>query len=225
MKIFKYKTDQYVIVTENAKTGLPSWVGKMVKIKTMVLNSLSYDYGIVDERGEIVRVKESELTEPSRDELTLYENLKSSNWKCETVWDEKATVVKLDFVYNKAEIKFDDETMIVIDIDKLKVSEVDDTTEEKDGEELSGKELHKRILDEIHDTYVRKNADYGNSFEEQFNEYGLLSAIIRFDDKIRRLKQLNKHEAQVKDESIRDSALDLANYAIMTVMELDKGGK
>ena len=86
----------------------------------------------------------------------------------------------------------------------------------------SDKDLHRTILDEIHDTYKRKNADYGNSFGDQYNEYGLLSALIRFDDKIRRLKQLNKNEAQVKDESIRDSTLDLANYAIMTVMELDK---
>ena len=83
-------------------------------------------------------------------------------------------------------------------------------------------ELHRKILNEIHDTYKRKNADYGNSFGEQFNEYGLLSAVIRLDDKMRRLKQLLKNEAQVKDESIRDTLLDLANYAIMTIMELDK---
>lgn len=83
-------------------------------------------------------------------------------------------------------------------------------------------ELHKKILNEIHDTYKRKNADYGNSFGEQFIEYGLLSAVIRLDDKMRRLKQLLKNEAQVKDESIRDTLLDLSNYAIMTIMELDK---
>jgi hypothetical protein len=50
---------------------------------------------------------------------------------------------------------------------------------------------------------------------------GYLSAVIRLDDKMRRLKQLLKQDAQVKDESIRDTVLDLANYAIMTVMELD----
>ncbi|STO12726.1 Domain of Uncharacterised Function (DUF1599) [[Flavobacterium] thermophilum] len=83
-------------------------------------------------------------------------------------------------------------------------------------------ELHKKILDEIHDTYKRKNADYGNSFEEQFKEYGLLSAIIRLDDKMRRLKQLLKNKAQVKDESIEDTLIDLAGYAILTLMELNK---
>jgi hypothetical protein len=82
--------------------------------------------------------------------------------------------------------------------------------------------LHKAILDEIHDTYKRKNADYGSSFAEQFAEYGLLSAVIRLDDKMRRLKQLLKNEAKVKNESIRDTLMDLANYSIMTIMELDK---
>jgi glutaredoxin 2 len=87
---------------------------------------------------------------------------------------------------------------------------------------MTGKERHNKVINEIHDTYIRKNEDYGNSFEEQFNEYGLLSALIRLDDKMRRLKQLSKQEAKVKDESTRDTVLDLANYAIMTVMELDK---
>jgi len=83
-------------------------------------------------------------------------------------------------------------------------------------------ERHKQLIEEIHNTYKIKNADYGNSFGDQFEEHGLLSAVIRLDDKMRRLKTLSKQEAQVKDESIRDTVLDLANYAIMTVMELDK---
>jgi hypothetical protein len=97
--------------------------------------------------------------------------------------------------------------------------------EEKVVDITSNANLHKQILDEMHDTYKRKNADYGNSFEEQYKEYGLLSCNIRLDDKMRRLKQLSKNEAQVKDESVRDTLMDLANYAIMTVMELDKSSK
>lgn len=81
---------------------------------------------------------------------------------------------------------------------------------------------HQEICDELNEIYTRKNADYGNSFGDQFEEHGILSAVIRLDDKMRRLKQLIKQEAQVKDESIEDTVLDLANYAIMTVMELRK---
>lgn len=87
---------------------------------------------------------------------------------------------------------------------------------------ISNKELHNDIIHEIHQTYLIKNTDYGSSFEEQFKEYGLLSAVIRLDDKMRRLKQLLRHEAQVKDENIQDTLLDMANYAILTIMELRK---
>ena len=45
---------------------------------------------------------------------------------------------------------------------------------------------------------------------------------IRRGDKLARFKSLTKSEVQeVKDESIRDTLIDLANYAIMTVLELD----
>ncbi|MBM7598219.1 hypothetical protein JOC34_000576 [Virgibacillus halotolerans] len=85
----------------------------------------------------------------------------------------------------------------------------------------TNKDAHQALLDEIHDTYIRKNRDYGSSFSEQYKEYGLLSLIIRLDDKFRRLKQLNENEALVK-ESVEDTLLDAANYAIMGVMELRK---
>ena len=83
-------------------------------------------------------------------------------------------------------------------------------------------ELHKEILDEIHSVYLAKNADYGNSFGDQFEEYGVLSAAIRIDDKMRRLKQLIKNEAKVKDESLEDTVQDMANYCVMTLVELRK---
>lgn len=82
--------------------------------------------------------------------------------------------------------------------------------------------LFEDITLEMRNTYERKNADYGNSFEEQFNEYGLISSCIRLEDKLRRLKSLSKSEARVKDESIEDTLLDLANYSILTVMSIRK---
>ena len=85
--------------------------------------------------------------------------------------------------------------------------------------------LFEDITLEMRNTYERKNADYGNSFEEQFNEYGLISSCIRLEDKLRRLKSLSKSEARVKDESIEDTLLDLANYSILTVMSIRKSCK
>lgn len=81
----------------------------------------------------------------------------------------------------------------------------------------------KRITDVMLDTFERKNHDYGNSFEQSLNEEGLAGMRIRGGDKWLRFKNLSKDKNPlVKDESIRDTLLDLANYCIMTVMWLDK---
>lgn len=85
---------------------------------------------------------------------------------------------------------------------------------------MSNVKQHKKICKELNDTYERKNTDYGDSFSKQFEEYGITSSVIRIEDKFLRLKQLSKNEALVKDETIEDTLLDMANYAIMTVMEL-----
>lgn len=69
-------------------------------------------------------------------------------------------------------------------------------------------------------TYIKKNMDYGDSFSKSYQEFGLVAPVVRMSDKVERLKSLSKAEAQVKDESIRDTLLDIANYAIMTVVEL-----
>lgn len=87
---------------------------------------------------------------------------------------------------------------------------------------------HANICTELNELYKRKNADYGDSFSQSFKEEGLVMARIRLGDKFNRFKSLSKGGArQVQDESIRDTLIDLANYAIMTVMELedDANGK
>lgn len=70
-------------------------------------------------------------------------------------------------------------------------------------------------------TYAAKNHDYGNSFEQSLDKFGLVASVVRLGDKMNRIESLTKKEAQVKDESIKDTLLDMANYAIMTVMWLD----
>ena len=87
---------------------------------------------------------------------------------------------------------------------------------------LDNVQIHGKICKELTETYEKKNADYGNSFENSLDKHGLIAAIVRMDDKMSRLISLNsKNEQQVMDESLRDTLMDLANYAIMSVMWLD----
>ena len=79
----------------------------------------------------------------------------------------------------------------------------------------------KELTDNMFETYKKKNADYGSSFDELFDEFGMTSALLRMKDKYNRLKSITeKGEIQVKDESVEDTLLDLANYAILTVIKL-----
>lgn len=78
----------------------------------------------------------------------------------------------------------------------------------------------KQIANGLTELYERKNADYGNSFSKSYEEFGLTSPVIRLSDKVERLKTLSKKEAQVKDESIQDTVMDIAVYAMLTLMEL-----
>ena len=84
-------------------------------------------------------------------------------------------------------------------------------------------ELHQHICTQLNDIYIRKNHDYGDSFHLSFKEEGMAMPRIRLGDKFNRFKTLTrKNEMLVDDESVRDTLLDLANYAIMTVIEMER---
>lgn len=93
-------------------------------------------------------------------------------------------------------------------------------------------DVFKSITDEMARLFEIKNKNYGNSFSKQFDEYGLTSVCIRLEDKLNRLKSLNKQISEAKngivdinvdDESIKDTLIDLANYSVLAIMEISKG--
>jgi hypothetical protein len=89
-------------------------------------------------------------------------------------------------------------------------------------------ERHKQLCEQLTDTYQKKNADYGNSFGDTFADLGIISAITRIADKFNRVKNLAKlppDQQRVKSESITDTLLDMANYCIMTVIEIENKNK
>lgn len=90
---------------------------------------------------------------------------------------------------------------------------------------MSKVDKHREICERLNKLYAAKNKDYGDSFGEGYKEYGLIMPAIRLEDKFKRFKQLIKQEAEVKDETIIDTLMDLANYSIMTIIELENEKK
>ena len=82
-------------------------------------------------------------------------------------------------------------------------------------------ELFKSICDDMLETYKAKNADYGDSFKKLFEKYGMTYPIIHMQEKLNRIEALQDKDNDVKGETYLDSLKDLANYAILTLIEIE----
>lgn len=67
--------------------------------------------------------------------------------------------------------------------------------------------------------FTRKNFDYGDAFAK----YGVIGVLMRIEDKIQRALSITTHGVHlINDEGLRDTLLDLHNYAAMALMLLDE---
>ena len=77
----------------------------------------------------------------------------------------------------------------------------------------------KNVQLEAFELFKKKNRDYGDAFAE----YGSVGVLVRIGDKIKRMSKISKAGVTlVNDESLRDTLIDLHNYAAMAVMLLDE---
>ncbi len=75
-----------------------------------------------------------------------------------------------------------------------------------------------RIQSEAFSLFTKKNADYGDAFAK----YGVIGVLMRIEDKLQRSMSITKNGVTlVPDEGMRDTLLDLHNYAAMAIMLLD----
>ena len=91
--------------------------------------------------------------------------------------------------------------------------------------DIATEKRHQEICDEIHELYLRKNAAYGDSFHKLYQDLGIISAVTQITHKYNRLKTLAKDKSKdlaAGDESIIDTLIDMANYCILTAMEIEK---
>ena len=77
----------------------------------------------------------------------------------------------------------------------------------------------RKVQDEGLELFSRKNRDYGDAFID----YGVIGILVRLGDKIRRAQSITSKEVALVDtESIRDTLIDLHNYAAMAIMIIDE---
>ena len=86
----------------------------------------------------------------------------------------------------------------------------------------SDEEIYGSLLDKLFTTYKAKDADYGSSFAEMFDELGIDYAYGKLREKMNRIKVLRTQPNMVENEGLEDALLDTAGYAILTLVELKK---
>lgn len=82
-------------------------------------------------------------------------------------------------------------------------------------------ERFKTIVKNMEELYIKKNSNYGNSFEKLYAELGPISGLVPLHNKLDRITNLVKG-GKNNFESLEDSVIDLANYSIMLLIELQK---
>ncbi len=80
---------------------------------------------------------------------------------------------------------------------------------------------HKELLNYLHNMYITKNHDYGDSVHDTYMKYGITSFLVRLEDKLNRARTISSKSQMVEDEKLKDTLLDMANYAILAVLELE----
>lgn len=80
----------------------------------------------------------------------------------------------------------------------------------------------KEITNEMIELYERKNADYGSSASDTYKKFGMNAYLVRMNDKLNRaITLVNGDNQQVKSESLRDTLIDLANYSVLAIIDLE----
>lgn len=76
-----------------------------------------------------------------------------------------------------------------------------------------------KVSAETRELFNKKNTDYGDAFAD----YGVVGVLVRMGDKLRRYVSVtNKNVSLVNDEALRDTLMDLRNYATMAIMLMDE---
>ena len=80
---------------------------------------------------------------------------------------------------------------------------------------------HFEICNRLNDLYISKNKEYGDSFGKAYKEIGIMSGVSDIYHKVQRLVNITKNKEELKYESLEDTIIDLANYAVMLLTELE----
>lgn len=190
-----------------------------------------YRYNLVDLYGETDSATlESSIIKPEKvkriDMIMLQENPSKilseliNSPTCNHCAYDKLSSCDGMYCEKGAEMFFEEE--IDNDINNIMENQINNrnSIEVENTEELNDfMKEYKKIVTDLSELCIKKNKDYGSSVVDTYDKFGDISYLTRITDKYNRILSLyqNKGKHEVKDESIIDTALDMANYCLLWV--------
>ena len=204
------------------KFDIPEWVNWLARDKSGAL----YGYSTIPEKFETIwGVSDDIIGDKSlvflAEDPNHYPEVK---WSDEEPKPFKNGITLSPWVFGSSELDTNEAITALQNFGGYSNERVNETTE-TGGTPLKKYERHSEITKQLNEIYIAKNTDYGDAFGDTFKKLGIISAVTRIVDKTNRLMSLSaKTEAErnVKDETIKDTLVDLANYAIMTLIEMEE---
>lgn len=97
---------------------------------------------------------------------------------------------------------------------------VDTSSSKENNKPMNRIEEFRRLVNDMADLYEKKNQNYGNSFGKLYQDLGPVAGLVPLHNKLDRLTYLITHSDDDNHyESIEDTLMDLANYAVMNLVE------
>ena len=204
------------------KFDIPEWVNWLARDKSGAL----YGYSTIPEKFETIwGVSDDIIGDKSlvflAEDPNHYPEVK---WSDEEPKPFKNGITLSPWVFGSSELDTNEAITALQDFGRYFNERVNEPTE-TGGTPMKKYERHSEITKQLNEIYIAKNTDYGDAFGDTFKKLGIISAVTRIADKTNRLMSLSaKTEAErnVKDETIKDTLVDLANYAIMTLIEMEE---
>lgn len=135
---------------------------------------------------------------------------KQDAYRDATEQDDKASLqteidsLQSDLEFHEAQVQAQTQTQAQTEVEP----ETPDRIKQLDIVQLEARQL-----------FEKKNKDYGDAFAT----YGPVGVLVRIGDKIQRLQSIHKRGITlVEDEKMRDTLIDLHNYAAMAIMLIDE---
>jgi len=157
----------------------------------------------------ILKQREKEIEKKKSKELNKYIDTLESNKDFDKLKKLEATLNKEQQAIKKKLVEEYDNK----DIEKMNDEEIKQflITQEKI-------KKYQCIQNELLETFIKKNNDYGSS---NLDKYGKVGILIRLEDKINRYVNINKNnvEIQVENETLNDTIKDLINYCYLFLIQ------